>query len=273
MPLNPSYILPLQLTLLHSRIRGVWIVAPLLQIDMFLILILLCCWSLTSWQDLRWYPDRYSLVAVHTQGAFIVLSHWETTMTWHPTESHYPVTEPTSTFPILIMLSTWLQSNKWCTYKSLFCLDQGLNPQSTKTGNVCDQLTWPSRLIGELAEQASGHLYSHNRLYITYTTIKELLRWSSEDLGKIIESNWITIKKNTLEESRKQCKTAYHIFKIQALTQISSYIWRVQSSQNQQIHFSCLLQNRIQWCVFHEVSQLLHDSPIFGIVSKWQACH
>ena len=34
------------------------------------------------------------------------------TMTWYPTQLHYPHTEPTSPHPILIMPSTWLWSNK-----------------------------------------------------------------------------------------------------------------------------------------------------------------
>ena len=35
------------------------------------------------------------------------------TMTWYPTQSYYPDTEPTSHCPILIMLSAWLGSSKY----------------------------------------------------------------------------------------------------------------------------------------------------------------
>ena len=34
-------------------------------------------------------------------------------MTWYPTQSHYPDSTPTSLYPILIMLSVWLGSDKY----------------------------------------------------------------------------------------------------------------------------------------------------------------
>ena len=48
----------------------------------------------TSWQHLRPYQDGYRLVTGYSCGNVIVLSHWET-MTWYPTKSNYPETEPT----------------------------------------------------------------------------------------------------------------------------------------------------------------------------------
>ena len=59
--------------------------------------------------------DEYRLVTVHTHGDFIVLPQVVGTMTCYPTQSHYPDTEPTCAFPIpiLIMLSTWLGSDKY----------------------------------------------------------------------------------------------------------------------------------------------------------------
>ena len=39
-------------------------------------------------------------------------------MIWYPTKAHYPDTEPTSPIPILIMLSSWLGSDKYKCYKS-----------------------------------------------------------------------------------------------------------------------------------------------------------
>ena len=50
------------------------------------------------------------------------------TMTWCPTHSHHPVTEPTSPCPILLMQSARLGSNKYRFYKSLLWLDQDVNP-------------------------------------------------------------------------------------------------------------------------------------------------
>ena len=35
------------------------------------------CWSFASLQHSRSSQDEYRLVAVHTHGAFVVLSHWE----------------------------------------------------------------------------------------------------------------------------------------------------------------------------------------------------
>ena len=47
------------------------------------------------------------------------------TMTCYPTQSHYPVTEPTNPCPILIMPSTWLGRDKYKFDKSLIRLDHG----------------------------------------------------------------------------------------------------------------------------------------------------
>ena len=47
-------------------------------------------------------------------------------MTWYPNQSHYPDTEPTTPFPILIMPSTWLGSNTYHWFDSTM----GSNPRS-----------------------------------------------------------------------------------------------------------------------------------------------
>ena len=52
------------------------------------------------------------------------------TMTWYPTQSHYPVTEPTSPCPILLMPSTKLGSNKYHFCKSLVWHDWESNSRS-----------------------------------------------------------------------------------------------------------------------------------------------
>ena len=49
------------------------------------------------------------------------------TMISYPTQSLHPDTEPTSPCPIIIMLSTWLQSDKYQLYKSLVWLDCNIN--------------------------------------------------------------------------------------------------------------------------------------------------
>ena len=44
-------------------------------------------------------------------------------MTWYPTQSYYPDTEPTNPCPILIMPITWLRSDKYQFHKSSVWLD------------------------------------------------------------------------------------------------------------------------------------------------------
>ena len=57
---------------------------------------------------------------MHIPGDFIVLPHWETrtrtrtrTMTWIPTQLYYPDIQPTSPYPILIMLTAWLGNDNY----------------------------------------------------------------------------------------------------------------------------------------------------------------
>ena len=66
------------------------------------------------------------------------------TLTWYPTQSHYPDTKPTSSCTILLVLmpSTWLGSDKYKFFKSLIWLDQGSNPRSPGSTNWA---TMPSR--------------------------------------------------------------------------------------------------------------------------------
>ena len=68
--------------------------------------------------------------------SFIVLLHWEirpvSSMTRYSTQSHYPDTE-SSPYPILIMLSTWLGSDKYQFYKPLVWLDPGFKPTISNT--------------------------------------------------------------------------------------------------------------------------------------------
>ena len=78
------------------------------------------CWSFTSWQRLESYHDGFWFVMVHTHGEFIVLTNWEIIIIWYPTQSHYPVTEPTSPCLTLIMLSAWLGSDTHTFLSNLF---------------------------------------------------------------------------------------------------------------------------------------------------------
>ena len=94
---------------------------------MMILLPLPCCsWFLHFLYRVAIHPccdtseclSRYQHETVHTHN-----------MTWYPTQSHYLDTEPTSPYPILIMPSTWLESDKYQSYKSVVWLDQGSNPQ------------------------------------------------------------------------------------------------------------------------------------------------
>ena len=101
--------------------------------------LLVCCF--TSQQHLPSYQDRYPHVTVHTYGDFIMLSHWKIRPSlpwdWYPTQSHYPDTEPARPCPIIIMLSTWLGSDKYKFYKPLVWLDHGFQHMISCTRNQC----------------------------------------------------------------------------------------------------------------------------------------
>ena len=62
------------------------------------------------------------------------------TITWYPTQSHYPDTEPTSPYPLLLMPITWLGSNVYQFWSHCFDSTNHWTSkvqilQSTKTGD------------------------------------------------------------------------------------------------------------------------------------------
>ena len=69
------------------------------------------------------------------------------TMTWYPTQSQYPDTDPTSSCPILIMPSSWLGSDKYQFYKLLIWCDQGFDSTISCTQDPCftESVTAPDR--------------------------------------------------------------------------------------------------------------------------------
>ena len=67
----------------------------------------------------------YSAASLENQGT--------NTMTWHPTQSHYPDSEPTNACPILIMLSTWIGSYKYQLWGHWFDSTRTQMPRSPKT--------------------------------------------------------------------------------------------------------------------------------------------
>ena len=57
------------------------------------------------------HQDGYRLVSVRTHGAYSAAPLGDqvtSTMTWYPTQSHYPDTDLTSLCPNLIMPNAWL---------------------------------------------------------------------------------------------------------------------------------------------------------------------
>ena len=59
------------------------------------------------------------------------------TVSWYPTQLHYPETEPTSPCPILIMPSNWLVSDMYQFYKSLVWLDYVFELMISHTRDPC----------------------------------------------------------------------------------------------------------------------------------------
>ena len=67
------------------------------------------------------------------------------TMTWYPTQSHYPDTGQTSPCPILIMSSAWLESKKYQFLSHWFDSTKSESPNlpKWKTGGCSTQLAIP----------------------------------------------------------------------------------------------------------------------------------
>ena len=66
----------------------------------------------------RWVPTCDSAHSSLFYSAAPLGNQAISTITRHPTQSHYPDTEPTSPCPILIMLSAWLGSDKYNIFES-----------------------------------------------------------------------------------------------------------------------------------------------------------
>ena len=77
-------------------------------------------WCFAPWQYLKSYQERYCLVTVCTHGNLLVCAPLGSQTTSMMTRYRTPKitlsqkwAEPTSSYPILIMLSTWLGSDKY----------------------------------------------------------------------------------------------------------------------------------------------------------------
>ena len=92
-------------------------------------------------------------------------------MTWYPTQSHYPETEPNSPCPILIMPSTWLGSINFICH----CFDStmGLNPWSParETSALPIRPLWPVPCLNKLLSTYQ-HVNDVNFPKVTTTSFK-----------------------------------------------------------------------------------------------------
>ena len=79
----------------------------------------------TSKGHIRMGTDLWQCALIATLHPSPLGNQAVSTMTWYPTQSHYPDIAPTSPCPIPIMPSTWLVSDTYQLYKSLDWLDQG----------------------------------------------------------------------------------------------------------------------------------------------------
>ena len=68
---------------------------------------IVACWRFTPWEHQRSYHDSVT-VGTHSNIAL---------PTWYAIELHYPIPQPTSPCPILIMQIVWLRSDK-CLFLS-----------------------------------------------------------------------------------------------------------------------------------------------------------
>ena len=112
--IHGDFCLLFYVVLTTSKVTSVWVPA---------------CGSAHSWQ-------LYSAASLGNQAI--------STMTWYPTQSHYP--EPNSPCPILITLSTWLGSDNYHFISPLFDFSMGSSPRLPTRETSALQI-WPPRLV------------------------------------------------------------------------------------------------------------------------------
>ena len=137
----------------------------------YLCLFVFCCF--TSLQHLRSYQDGYRLVTVSTHGDFIVLPHWKTGPPAPLPDIPLNHIILRLSQPVLIMLSTWLISDKYKFYTSLVWLDHGFQPMISRMQNPystdSDTLSSPNLCSSyELINSCICKLYTLYVLHIIY---------------------------------------------------------------------------------------------------------
>ena len=124
----------------------------------------------------RWAPTCNSAFSWQLYSA-AQLGNQTIPMTWYHTHSQYPDAESTSPCPILLMLSSWLGSDKYKFYKSLVWFDHRFKPTISHMRDPCstDLATMPSGWVtlttrwsqtpihhGRLLNNSSSTFYSLN---------------------------------------------------------------------------------------------------------------
>ena len=122
---------------------------------------LLCCWSCTSRQHLRSYQNDIDL----WQCAFMpIVLAWDQaarTMTWYPTQSHYPHSKLTNACFILLIQSAWLGSIKYQFLNDWFAWSRVRTPRYAKAHLVpwaysLNRTWWPNRQSADFSCRKSG---------------------------------------------------------------------------------------------------------------------
>ena len=118
------------------------------------------------------------------------------TMTWYPTQSHL---DTDSTGPILLILSTWLGSDKYQFYNSLFWLDPGFEPTISFAHESSALLIRPSGTANALRAQCvrTGAIIPHLAQYLPSRCSywPSLLWWMTIAVFHSLHAEWSSRKR------------------------------------------------------------------------------
>ena len=104
------------------------------------------------------------------------------TITWNPTQLHYPDTEPTCPCPILIMPSSWLGSDKYQFVKLLVWLDHWVEPMTCTLPVRPPRLVKPLdranlKLYGRMKTSTSSYIMQHRYLCTHFMLLGAQHQW------------------------------------------------------------------------------------------------
>ena len=150
-----------------------WLRIPTLKAAYLKLPIFVCC-SFASLQHLRSNRDRYRLVSVCSDGAIIVLPHWEIKQQtpWPdiPTQSHYPDTKNNQSLPYSIDVDLSLESDKYQFCNSLVWLARKSNARPSAL-EVCTLSIQPLRPVNHQYLGSALTVYAQGRFNRLFNTI------------------------------------------------------------------------------------------------------